>query len=141
MSWIRKVTIEAIWECDKAPLPHSVPVEIEDTYDYKPRRAILNWVSNVATETVLIMCRRSCHELSDSVFCDENTVDYVVTDGPTEEGEEIEKEKPPKYIIDEMEYMQKLYKESEDVDEKLALKEEIDALKERYDFEQDSEQK
>jgi hypothetical protein len=135
MSWIRRVAIEAVWECDKAPLSHSVPVEIEDTYDYKPRTAILNWVSDVAVQTVLIMCRRSCHELSDSVFCDENTVDYVVIDGPTEEGEE-EWLEPEMSAKDKrrIEYLEKQISRTMKKETKEQLQDRIDEIKQKYKF-------
>ncbi len=150
MVWIRYGKIRAIWKCSTSrgydTKYHAVGVSIKDEYERKPEEDIESWIKRLGDFVARKMCQNACGSLSTSVFCDEGSVqveivytsEMLVTKAVEEKVieekviEEIEKPKVPAYIMEQMEYMEDRFKESESTDEKMAIRDEINRLKERY---------
>ena len=138
---------------------HAVGVSIKDEYAKKPEEDIENWAMRLGDFVARKMCQNACGSLSTSVFCDEGSVqveviytsemlvakpgiieekvieEKVVEEEKIEEEKvvkEAEKPKVPEYILGQIEYLEDRYKEAESTDEKIAIREEINRLKERY---------
>lgn len=140
---------------------HVVGVAIRDEYEKRPIEDIDTWAGRLGDFVANKMCENSCQSLSTSVFCDKTSleVEVVYTSEtlvvkPIEKKEEVEvveeKEKVkieeklkeriptplpipvPRYILEQISYLEERYKEAETVDEKMAIREEIDSLKKRY---------
>ncbi len=139
---------------------HAVGVSIKDEYEKKPEEDIENWASRLGDFVARRMCINACGSLSTSVFCDEGSVqsetvytsevlaarpgvkeEKVVEEEKKEEMKEKlpEETKPgkavpkaPAYILGQVDKLEERYKEAESTDEKMAIREEIDKLKERY---------
>ncbi len=160
MVWIRYGKIRAIWRCVTSrgydTKYHAVGVSIRDEYAKKPEEDIENWANRLGDFVARRMCQNACGSLSTSVFCEESSVqsEIVYTSetltitgiekeekvevAPEEvaEEEKVEKvevkPKVPSYILGQIELLEDRFKEAESVDEKIAIREEIDRLKERY---------
>jgi hypothetical protein len=139
---------------------HAVGVAIKDEYEKKPTDDIYVWARKVGDFVVDKMCENSCHSLSTSVFCDKTSLEVeviytsetlvvrpvekkeveIVEEEERKELEEELKERPlrteppavPKYILEQINYLEKRFKEAESVDEKLAIRDEINKIKDRY---------
>ena len=152
MVWIRYGKIRAIWKCTTArgydTKYHAVGVSIRDEYEKKPEEDIENWANRLGDFVARRMCRNACGSLSTSVFCDEGSVqsEIVYTSEmlvmPEKIGEKlVEKIKPekvvskvPAYILGQIDILEERFKEAESSDEKMAIREEINKLKERYEI-------
>ncbi len=163
MVWIRYGKIRAIWKCTTTrgyeTKYHAVGASIKDEYEKKPEEDIENWANRLGDFVARRMCHMACGSLSDSVYCDEGSVQaeiiytseiLVTKPGAKEEEKLIEEEKKrleekvpekveeevkpkvPEYILGQIELLEDRYKEAESVDEKMAIREEINRLKERY---------
>lgn len=103
----------------------------------KPIEDLMTWADRISRDTAEEAARIACEELSVFFYgCDINVTNlrYTETLMPPVK---IPKPPPPppivpKYILEEIEYLETLYREAETVDEKMAIREEINGLKERY---------
>jgi len=139
---------------------HAVGVAIKDEYEKRPIEDIDEWAKRLGNIVAKKMCENSCQSLSTSVFCDATSIEVeiiytsetLVVRPPEvkkpeiiekEEKEKLEKELEkkieavpipivPKYILDQIAYLEERYKEAETIDEKMAIREEIDNIKKRY---------
>lgn len=89
----RNATIRAIWTCeDKKGSTfklHYVNVNIEQTYITKDPKEddLLLWLDLRALPVIKKMCDRSCESLCDSCFCDDDSLDFILIEGPTQKVE------------------------------------------------------
>lgn len=139
---------------------HAVGVAIKDEYEKKPTENIDEWAKRLGDIVAKKMCENSCQSLSTSVFCDTASIEVeiiytsetlVVKPPEVKKPEIMEKEETkelkekleekvevvpipivPKYIFEQIAYLEEKYKEAENIDEKMAIKEEIDKIKQRY---------
>jgi hypothetical protein len=159
MVWIRYGKIRAIWKCTTSrgyeTKYHAVGVSIKDEYKIKPDENIEHWISRLGDFVARKMCQKACGSLSMSVYCEEGSVQsetiytsemLIVKPSVKEEEEVVEKVKKieaekieekikpkvPAYIFGQIEMLEERYKEAESTDEKMAIREEITKLKERY---------
>jgi transcription antitermination factor NusG len=149
MVWIRFARIQAVWRCyttrGYSTKYHVVGVAIKDEYEKRPIEDIDTWARILGDFVVDKMCTNSCESLSTSVFCDKTSlrVDVIYTSETlvakprVKKGEEEEKKKKevPKYILGQIEILEERYKEAATTDEKLAIRAEINKLKQRYGIE------
>jgi hypothetical protein len=93
------------------------------------------WISDVSIREAEELLARSNVEVAGLVPCEKG---YDIRSYDEEEIVPVvppEIPRVPRYILGQIEYMERLYREAETVDEKLAIREEIDRLKERYGIE------
>lgn len=149
MVWIRYAKILAIWRCyttkGYSTKYHNVGVSIKDEYEKRPTEDIEIWAKRLGDFVVDKMCKNSCESLSTSVFCDKTslqvdviyTSETLVAGAKEKEKKEVEKEAIaiPKHILGQIDILEDKYKEAVSIDEKIAIMDEINRLKQRYGIE------
>ena len=101
-----------------------------------------NWIENI-TETIIADLAEDVHMMSViemgglrkcGISKEENYAITITDKGfrVAEKAEEAIKPKVPAYILGQIDVLEERYKEAEGTDEKMAIREEIDRLKERY---------
>jgi hypothetical protein len=165
MVWIRYAKIRVVWRCYTTrgynTKYHDVIASIKDEYEKRPIEDIDTWAKRLGDFVADKMCMNSCESLSTSVFCDKTSlqVEVIYTSEtlvakPMVKKEIVEKEEVveeeekkkleerplgivhvPKYISGQMEILEERYKEAATTDEKIAIRAEINKLKQRYGIE------
>jgi len=128
-----------------------VGAAIRDEYEKRPKEDIEEWAKRLGYIAAKKMCENSCQSLSTSVFCDTASIEVEIiytsemlvpevkelkessiVEVKKEEKKELEGRKViPKYILEQIAYLEERYKEAE-IDEKMAIRAEIDRIKQRY---------
>lgn len=134
----RRAKIVAMWTCyDKKGSRfkiHYVDVNIIQTYITKePKEKNLDrWLDERSYTIIKRMCEISCESLCDSCFCDEDSIDYTVTEKPTETGELEFVTAVPDNIIELVKhYLEKILESLEDIS---LFQDRIKTIEEEYKF-------
>lgn len=140
--WIRSVNFSISFNCcyagnfmlAKRAIYENV--RILERFIKRPTEELGAWADRVSRDMAEDAAGLACEELSANFYaCDIGVYnirysEVLVVEKKIEE--EIEERKIPRYILGEIEYLENLYKEAETVDEKIAIREEIEKLKRRY---------
>ncbi len=147
-----------IYLCDSKDLLHPLvtrrigskdhPIKIREIRETEHAGGLDRWVYNVTIKEAEELLTRSQIETAGLVYCECEQLDGMAYNikifvqevtPPVEVVEvvppvEVVPTKPtvPTYILGQIELLEERYKEAENTDEKIAIKEEIDRLKERY---------
>lgn len=138
MYWRRIVIFSMSFQCcypDKYGIPQLDRPAINDNVEYKKdfgnrfemeETGALNiWSDRESERIARRIADYQCEELR---FNPDSACNIEITVADTmEEVEEI-----PKYMLDTIDYLEERYKEAESIDEKMALRDEINAIKRRY---------
>lgn len=153
MVWIRAVYFTIDFQCcyignfmlRKRAIYENV--RILERFIERPTSDLGSWADTISRDTAEEAARIACEELSVKFYgCDINVTNLRYTETlitPPKRVPTIEKPKPPevpmvevpiapKYILEQIAYLEVRYKEAETVDEKMAIREEIDNIKRRY---------
>lgn len=119
-------------------------VRILERYTERPTEDLGSWADRVSRDTAEEAATLACEELSIQFYgCDANVANLRYTEVlviPPKVSvvpvppvvSEIEVPKMPRYIEEQIAYLEMRYSEAETIDEKIAIREEIDSLKKRY---------
>lgn len=125
-----------VYLCDTPDLTYPLVIReitgilIVSIYEEEYPGGLEQWMSDVSIREAEELLSRSNVEVAGLVPCekgyDVKTYDEsYIPPVPTEV-------KMPKYILGQIELLEEKYKEAETIDEKMAIKEEIDKIKQRY---------
>lgn len=133
-----KMTIDVtIYLCDTPDLINPIVVrmikgiKIISVYEEEYPGGLDQWISDISIREAEELLARSNVEVAGLVPCERS---YDIKTYDEEEILPIKKLPPtvPRYILEQIEYLESRYREAETVDERLAIREEINRLKERY---------
>ena len=153
MVWIRAVYFTIEFQCcymgnfmlGKRAIYENV--RVLERYIERPTEDLGIWADRMSRDTAEEAARIACEELSVRFYgCDINVTNLRYTEtlvAPPRRIPPVEKPKPPevpkveipaipKYILEQIAYLEERYKEAETIDEKMAIREEIDKIKQRY---------
>lgn len=153
MVWIRAVYFTIEFQCcyignfmlSKRAVYENV--RVLERYIERPTEDLGSWADRMSRDTAEEAARIACEELSIRFYgCDIGVTNMRYTEmlitpprAPIPPAEKLEKKVEiiptpavPKYILEQIVYLEERYKEAETIDEKMAIIEEIDKIKQRY---------
>lgn len=126
-----------VYLCDTPDLSYPIVIReiigilIVSIYEERYPGGLEQWVSDVSIREAEELLARSNVEVAGLVSCEKG---YDIKTYDEREILPVKKIEIiiPRYILEQIEYLERRYREAETVDEKLAIREEIDAIKRRY---------
>lgn len=115
-------------------------VRVLERFIERPIESLDVWANRMAKDTAEEAARIACEELSIYFYgCDIEVTNLryteVISVPPRPPAPPVVPRPPiPRYILEQIEYLESRYREAETVDERLAIREEINRLKERYEI-------
>lgn len=134
--WEYRVRLNiTVYLCDTPDLTFPIVIReikgilIVGVYPEEYTGGLDQWVSDVSIKEAEELLSRSNVEVAGLVPCDKG---YDIETYDEEEIRPVGKPKPPKYILDQIRYLEKKYKDAKTKGERISIRKAINKIKRRY---------